>query len=100
MLVYVPIFTPAAKAAPPARATIARALTHKEQTMNSLDLNVASPEELPQVLRRAADVFRESHEQLKLAWQDPAAGLVWAKFAQILDRAATSAEKAIERHFK
>lgn len=61
------------------------------------DLNVASPEELPQVLRRAADVFRESHEQLKLAWQDPTAGLEWAKFARILDRAAASAEKAIER---
>lgn len=69
----------------------------KEQIMNSLDLNVASPEELPQVLRRAADVFRESHEQLKRAWQDPNAGLVWAKFAQILDRAAASAEKAVER---
>lgn len=69
----------------------------REQTMNSLDLNVASPEELPQVLRRAADVFRESHEQLKLTWQDPTAGLVWVKFAQILNRAAASAEKAVER---
>ncbi|MCJ7409532.1 hypothetical protein LPQ06_28480 [Klebsiella pneumoniae] len=67
--------------------------------MNSLDLNVASPEELPQVLRRAADIFRESHEQLKINWQDPNAGSVWAEFARILDRAATSAEKAIERHF-
>ena len=65
--------------------------------MNSLDLNVASPEELPQVLRRAADAFRESHESLKANWQDPNAGLVWAAFARILDRAATSAEKAIER---
>lgn len=66
--------------------------------MDSLDLDVASPEELPQVLRRAADVFRESHEQLKVTWQDPTAGLVWAKFAQILDRAAVSAEKALERY--
>jgi len=65
--------------------------------MNSLDLNVASPEELPQVLRRAADAFRESHEDLKVNWQDPNAGAVWAAFARILDRAATSAEKAIER---
>lgn len=65
--------------------------------MNSLDLNVASPEELPQVLRRAADAFRESHENLKVNWQDPNAGSVWAAFAQILDRAAGSAEKAIER---
>lgn len=63
-----------------------------------LDLNVADPEEIPRVLRRAADTFRESREQLKLAWQDPAAGLVWAKLAVILDRAATSAEKAVERH--
>lgn len=66
--------------------------------MNSLDLNVASPDELPQVLRRAADAFRESHEELKVNWQDPSAGSVWAAFAQILDRAAVSAEKAIERH--
>lgn len=68
--------------------------------MSSFDLNVSSPEELPQVLRRAADAFRESHEDLKLAWQDPAAGLVWAKFAEILDRAASSAEKAIERYLR
>lgn len=66
--------------------------------MASLDLDVASPEELPQVLRRAADTFRESHERLKADWQDPHAGSVWVAFAQILDRAATSAEKAIERH--
>lgn len=66
--------------------------------MNSLDLDVASPEELPQVLRRAADVFRESHERLKADWQDPNAGSIWAAFAQILDRAAASAERAIERH--
>jgi hypothetical protein len=62
-------------------------------------LAVSSPEELPQALRRAADVFRESHEDLKLAWQDPTAGLVWAKFAEILDRAAASAEKAVEQHY-
>lgn len=68
--------------------------------MKSLDLDVASPEELPQVLRRAADAFRESHEQLKVNWQDPKAGLVWVAFAQILDRAAVSAEKAIERHLR
>lgn len=66
--------------------------------MNSLDLDVASPEEVPHVLRRAADVFRESHEELAVGWQDPNAGSVWTALAQILDLAADSAERAIERY--
>lgn len=63
-----------------------------------LNLDVATPEELPQVLRRAADVFRESHEELAANWQDPDAGAVWTALAQILDLAADSAERAIKRY--
>jgi hypothetical protein len=64
----------------------------------SLDLDVDSPEKVPQVLRRAADRFRESTGELQSAWQDEHAGKVWTAIATILDRAASSCEKAIENH--
>jgi hypothetical protein len=64
----------------------------------SLDLDVDAPEKVPQVLRRAADKFRESTDELQSAWQDEHAGKVWTAIATILDRAASACEKAIEKH--
>jgi hypothetical protein len=64
----------------------------------TLDLDVDSPEKVPQVLRRAADQFRQSTDELKSAWQDQHAGKVWTAIATILDRAASSCEQAIQEH--
>jgi len=64
----------------------------------NLDLDVESPVQVPQVLRQAADRFRESADELQSAWQDQHAGKVWTAIATILDRAASSCEKAIEKH--
>jgi hypothetical protein len=65
--------------------------------MNDLDLNVATPEEFPQVLRAAAEQFRVAHADLQAAWGDKQAGAIWAKFATLLERTAASADKLIER---
>jgi hypothetical protein len=64
----------------------------------NLDLDVVCPEKVPQILRQAADRFRESTDDLQSAWQDQHAGKVWTAIATILDRAASSCEKAIEKH--
>lgn len=64
----------------------------------NLDLDVEAPEQVPQVLRQAADKFRESTGELQSAWQDQHAGAVWTAIATILDRAATSCEAAIKKH--
>lgn len=65
--------------------------------MPEISLDVATPEEVPDVLRRAADHYRESQGELSSAWQDENAGKVWADFATILDRAAQSCERAISK---
>jgi hypothetical protein len=67
-------------------------------TQLDLDLDVATPEELPQVLRRAAEQFAQSESELQSAWTDPNAGRVWREFSKILERAAKSADKAIFDH--
>jgi hypothetical protein len=64
----------------------------------NLDLDVDCPEKVPQVLRRAADRFRESTGELQSAWQDEHAGKVWTAIATVLDRAAGSCETAIKKH--
>lgn len=66
--------------------------------MTDLNLDVASPEELPNVLRLAAQKFCEAHSELEGAWQDPNAGKVWSAFARILERAAASCDRAIAKH--
>jgi hypothetical protein len=63
--------------------------------MKNLDLDVSTPEEVPDILRRAAERFHESHSELQAAWQDKNAGKVWASIANILDRAAAQCERVI-----
>jgi hypothetical protein len=65
----------------------------------SLDLaDVSSPAEFSEVLRAAAQDFRESDAELCAAWQNDTAGRIWRKFASILEHAAAKADKAAERH--
>lgn len=64
---------------------------------NDLDLDIDIPEKLPAALRRAAERYRESASELHSAWQDRNAGRVWSEFARILDRAADSADRAIDK---
>jgi len=60
----------------------------------ALDLDVAAPDQVARVLRRAADVYAEAAMELRSAWQDAAAGAPWARLAKVLDRAALQADKA------
>lgn len=64
----------------------------------SLDLDVSTPEEVAVILRRAADRFRDSTDELGSAWQDRRAGRVWSEFAKVLDRAAAACDKAVKDH--
>lgn len=63
----------------------------------TLDLDVATPEEVAQVLRAAADKYGQSESDLQSAWQDEAAGRVWREFAKIFERAAASCDKAVAK---
>lgn len=59
------------------------------------DLDVDTPEDVPEVLRQAAQDFYESQAELESAWQDKHTGKVWEKIAQILERAAAQIEKVL-----
>ncbi len=59
----------------------------------SLDLDVAEPCNVPDVLRAAAERFHESRSELRAAWQDKAAGAEWGRIARILERAAAAIER-------
>jgi len=63
-----------------------------------MDLDVATPEEVSEVLRAAADKFRESQSELQSAWQDRNAGRVWGEFAKILESAAAKCDAAVFKH--
>lgn len=66
--------------------------------MQDLDLQVDTPEKLADVLRRAAEAFRESQCELQSAWQDDNAGRVWLHIAKALDVAACKVEQAINKY--
>lgn len=59
------------------------------------NLDVETPDGVPIVLETVANFYRETQGELASIWQDPSAGLVWADFARILDRAAISCRKAM-----
>jgi hypothetical protein len=65
----------------------------------SLDLDVDSPEKVPGVLRAIANKYYESVIELQSAWQDKNAGKIWEDYARILERAANSCEKALNKRF-
>jgi hypothetical protein len=66
--------------------------------MNTDLQTAATPEELPKMLRAAADLFAQSQSELVSSWQDRNAGRVWGEFARIMERAAASCELAIAKH--
>jgi hypothetical protein len=63
----------------------------------STDLDVDVPEKVPAVLRAVAQRYYESAADLQAAWQDKHAGRVWREFAQILERAAASCDRAVAK---
>lgn len=68
-------------------------------TMKSTDLDVDTPEKVPNVLRDAAQDYYESAAELPTFHSDPGAGRIWNKIARILERAADSIEKEIAKGY-
>lgn len=60
----------------------------------STDLDVDAPEKVAPRLRNLADLYYAAASELAAAWGDESAGLIWNDLAKILDRAATSCDKA------
>jgi hypothetical protein len=55
--------------------------------------DIGDPPTLVAVLRATADAYDESVGELEAAWQDPAAGKVWAVAARSLRQSATLIER-------
>jgi hypothetical protein len=64
---------------------------------DKFNLDVATPEEVPQILRNVADSYRQSNSDLGAAWQDDSAGVIWSKLATILEQAAKSCDRLLDR---
>jgi hypothetical protein len=62
--------------------------------------NIISPDQLAPILRKYAQQYREDAADLAAMWQDDDAGIAWAKLADVLDRAADSANKTCAKYFK
>lgn len=65
--------------------------------LDRYNLDVADPDSVPIVLETVANFYRESAGELEGAWQDKQCGKVWEDFARILDRAAQSCRKALDK---
>jgi phage terminase small subunit len=62
-----------------------------------LDLDVATPEQVAEVLRDAASKFHESAVELSAAWQDKTAGAIWRQIAKILEQAADKCDRTVAK---
>ncbi len=67
--------------------------------MKDLHLDVDTPEKVPEILREAAQRYRESTIELQGAWQDSKAGIIWDKIATSLEAEASKIEKLISRYY-
>lgn len=72
----------------------------KKDEMMSLTLDVAAPDEVAKVLKRASYLYAHSADELDSAWQDKNAGKPWRDLVKILDEAARKADKARARWWK
>jgi hypothetical protein len=64
---------------------------------SKLNLDVAKADEVPGVLRRAAQNYLDSANELQSAWQSKTAGRVWNRLAHELERAALRAEQILNQ---
>ncbi len=63
---------------------------------SALDLNVATPEEVADILERAADEYRQTAYDLALAWGDTGRNPTWIKLAEILADAAEKCREVVK----
>jgi len=67
--------------------------------MKDLHLDVDTPKKIPEILREAAQQYRESTIELQGAWQDSKAGIIWEKIAASLEAEASKIEKLISLYY-
>ncbi len=65
----------------------------------SLDLDVDSPDKVPDILRNAADDFYEAELELSAAWQDDSAGRPWRIIAQVLEEAVKKIDNRLYMYY-
>lgn len=65
-------------------------------TKPDLDLDLMAPHLVPDVLRKAADAYRQGYAELASTWQDKTAGRVWERFAAALEVAAERCERILK----
>lgn len=64
-------------------------LPHYRTIHDPTDLAEAvSPDQVPRMLRRAAELYRVGASELSSAWQDKGAGSPWLRVAEELERCA------------
>lgn len=63
----------------------------------AFDLDVDTPEKVPEILRQAAEAYDSSQGELQTAWQDKKAGHVWSKIAIVLENAADKIERYVRK---
>ena len=64
--------------------------------MSELDLDVGTPAQVGDILRAAAERYREEQEALQAARRDENAGREWERLARILERAAAAVDRCLE----
>lgn len=67
---------------------------------DELSLDVDRPEDVPNVLRRAAEEYFEARGELQASWQEREAGWEWEEIARVLEQAARKIENTIEKPLK
>jgi hypothetical protein len=63
--------------------------------LNSLNLDVAAPQDVAVVLERAANAFVDSANDLRHAWQEDGAGVEWIQIANSLRATAMRIERML-----
>lgn len=65
--------------------------------MKKTDLDVAKAQDIPKVLRNAAQEYYSTAE-LELAWQDTTASVIWSKMAKELERSAAKIDILLKKY--
>lgn len=72
---------------------------HKRHELRSrLNDLLETPEDFCDLMAELSQLCGESESELQSAWTDPHAGRVWREFGKIADRAAASAQRAIDKY--
>ena len=78
---------------------IEKKIIKEDVAMSDTNLDVDTPEKVPQILINVAEKYYESASELPGAWQDPNAGKIWGTIAKILEAAADKIKREIDKGY-